>query len=392
VIDQLNEVENYFVEARPLDFHCHGVGRYDFAHLDTLSLDGIEQHLAGAHLDCVITLYVSERGFPRLLSLLREYSEAPEQRFRHIAGFALEGPLLSSVGGTPMEGAWRPTRNQWHELAATGSSSLRYVVLSPDVEVDPAGTGSTAAPGEAVATVDEVVEILASANISPAFGHFSKSDPHKSAAAIRRLLSIVRLTGVRTGRQTPVFSDHLLNDMPTLVTYAWRTGEQRRSRRQELDKMGLEDWRLSTLAETLGPVPATLLHAAAAGELTACLNFDGDHVDLEICRRIVELIGSDNLVAITDRVEGERLAQRDLRRSSQNSLLYQNDGIVAAGSQGLPRQQENMRKIGLSEVDIWKLSALTANRCLGRTNYTGFTLVRGSTASPADDRTINLAT
>lgn len=351
----------YIVAAQPIDFHCHGIADFDFADLASLELDAVETVLASSGLQCILTVYVSQDAFEKLIGLL-EYSSRSD--FKQILGIALEGPLLSSIGGTPRQGAWIPTRQQWERLVRAGSGTLRYVVLSPDVLVDSAGTGSPLSQGHYLATVDEVVAMLVRAGICPAFGHFDKSDPGASAAAVRRLLNVVERENSKQLQPTPVVSDHLMNDMPSLVRYAWRTPSSRSLRSEEISLLRLDEWRLEKLFQQLGPVPATLLQAAYTGEMMACLNFDGEHVDLAICQRIVELIGVDNIIAITDRVEGRHLAGRPLRMTPDSTLLYQQDGLVAAGSQDLATQGRNMRSIGCTEVDVWKLVAFNPMRAV----------------------------
>ena len=186
--DRLDPGLPYLVEALPIDFHCHGVGTVDFADLENIDLSKVEMLLAEEGVQCVLTVYVSEPAFPALLSLLAQYQDAAGTALHYLRGVAIEGPLLTSVGGTPRQGTWIPTRRQWRQLAQFGGAVLRYAVLSPDVRVDPSRMGSPASSQEALATVDEVVETLVGAGVSPAFGHFAKSDPFYSAAAIRRLL------------------------------------------------------------------------------------------------------------------------------------------------------------------------------------------------------------
>jgi len=110
----------------------------------------------------------------------------------------------------------------------------------------------------------------------------------------------------------------------------------------------------------VGEVSGALIRAAHDGRLRLCLNFDGEHVDLEICRRVVELVGSRAVVAMTDRVDVGRLAGLPLERGPESELWYQATGLVAAGSSSVDRQMHTLRSIALDEPDVWRLAALNA--------------------------------
>jgi N-acetylglucosamine-6-phosphate deacetylase len=95
------------------------------------------------------------------------------------------------------------------------------------------------------------------------------------------------------------------------------------------------------------------------------MNFDGEHVDLVVATAIVDLLGADCLIGITDRVEGGILAGRRLISHNTDTLLYQHEGVVAAGSQTIDRQMQNLRSSGVSEDAIWQMFALTPGSFFG---------------------------
>ena len=64
-------------------------------------------------------------------------------------------------------------------------------------------------------------------------------------------------------------------------------------------------------------------------------------------KKVVELVGPENLLVMTDSIESKRLAGRDLYLKSGSTLLYQDEGVVAAGSQTMLKQIQNMFSIGL---------------------------------------------
>jgi hypothetical protein len=353
----------YGVPLWPIDVHCHGVGRFDFTDIPELALGEIEQHLEEQGIWCVLTLYLPREGFDGFLKLMEAFAAGRKRGiYRSIRGVALEGPFLASHGGTPRSAVWRPTRREWQRLAACGELGLRYVVLSPDA---PPGSEATPhdAPDRPPAHAGWIVDLLLESGIRPALGHFLKSDPIESARAIRGLLDAARRRGA--GGPSTFISDHLFNDMPLAFTHCWRTGAARLRRDEDLAALRLAEWSLGDLDDRLGPVPAALIRGAHEGILTPCLNFDGEHVDLAICRRVVELLGAGRLIAITDRVQSASLGGQRLRRQEGSTLLYQSEGIVAAGSQPIDQQIDNMRSIGLGEAEIWQMFGLVPARALG---------------------------
>jgi N-acetylglucosamine-6-phosphate deacetylase len=367
----------YFVEALAVDFHCHGVGSYDFGNLRAVDLDEIEALLAAQGVQCVVAAHMLQQSFTTLPDVLARYKPS---KHRHILGFALEGPLLKSVGGAPLATSWMPTRAQWRRLTRFGGDVIRYVVLSPDFQ---SGVSSPPSDPEGHPDVGELIEMFVEAGISPAFGHFGKKNPESTARITRRMIDRAIAARIRYGVRTSLLTDHLMNDMPCIIPYAWRSKNERAERDRDLISINTYEWKIENLSAKIGPVPTVLIRAAHDAELTACLNFDGDHVDPVICEAIIRLTGADNIIAITDRVESPRLAGLALTPSHENSLLYQSQGIVAAGTQSVAMQARTMRNIGLTEKEIWKLTSLNARRVLsdnaGRSHLlkSGITFVPG---------------
>jgi hypothetical protein len=271
------------------------------------------------------------------------------------------GPLLSSFGGTPERGAWRPTDKEWGQLADCGQRGLVYVVLSPDADLPGARLPP---PSAGRPPVDWVVQRLLQGSVRPAFGHFSRSHPAGSADAIDRLLAVAA-DEVGSTRDR-ILTDHLLNDMPLLFRHAWRGPRAQELRDSELTAIDLPSWSLSSLVEVAGPVPASLMRAAAAHQLTACLNFDGEHVDLAIARRVVDVVGPLALITMTDRTDRPSLGGQALTRRAGSTLWYQRDDVVAAGSTPLERQRANMRKTGLDDDTIRLMTVTVPHRVLAR--------------------------
>lgn len=349
-------VGEYLSPLWPIDFHCHGIGRFDFSEVDTLDLAEVDSLLAQQGIDAIITLHLSRRYLQSFAALCRRFhAGARDGLYTHIGGFALEGPVLASSGGAPAAGVWAPTCGEWETIAACGEYGLVYVVMSPDAgEASSEFTGRAGLPP----STDWMAETLLDGGVRPALGHFLHDQPERSAAASRRLLAI----GQR--RQVEFISDHLFNDMPRAFRHAWRTADERRFRDDELRTHAPWDWSPGRLAQLLGPVPAALLEGARGGSIMLCLNFDGDHVDLEFSSRVVSLLGSGRLIGMTDRVEGGRFGGKQMTQRLDNSLLYEERGIVAAGTKTISQQLENLRRRGVREEAIWQMFAFNPARMI----------------------------
>lgn len=211
--------------------------------------------------------------------------------------------------------------------------------------------------------IDEVVAILVSSGVRPALGHFHKFDPARNAESILRVIDVARQLGARPFDGS-IITDHLFNDMPCLVRYAWRTPENRRVREEELAALELDDWDLDHLPEIVGPVPATLMQQAVQGWLTLCLNFDGEHVDHAVARRAVQLVGPSNVMVMSDRSDVPFLGGQPLTKGVDSGLWYQSERVVAAGSTSLSRQMAYIAEMGHSVEDLWTMSSFVALRVL----------------------------
>lgn len=337
----------------PIDFHCHGIGRFDFAEPSDLLLDELEKHLRIEGTAAILTLYLPKNNLPDFVRFVGNFAAGrKEGRYKHILGIALEGPVLASFGGTPERGCWMPTLQEWNTLAKLGPLGLVYIVISPN---------ATLPEGEDFPkSICEIVDLLLDHRVVPALGHFGKSaDPKTAAQSIKEICERVLTRG-----EGPLYTDHLYNDMPVNSRYHWRTAEEKADRARVVPAILSQEWTEENILDVLGPVPAMLINYAKKGVLKICLNFDGDHVDLEVCRRTVEFVGADNLMLMTDRIQSEILAGQRLRRNNENTLLYQAKGIVAGGTLSVMRQIGNMLNVGLDPESVLSISHSTAARSL----------------------------
>src|SRR5215204_4877051 len=103
-------IMNYLIH-KSIDFHCHGVGRFDFTEIPAIDLQEIEAILAARKQHVILTLYLPKPNFENFLNLMENFHQGKQQgKYEHIVGFGLEGPLLASHGGTPEKGVWVPTK------------------------------------------------------------------------------------------------------------------------------------------------------------------------------------------------------------------------------------------------------------------------------------------
>lgn len=349
-----SELINQLVESS-IDFHCHGVGRFDFTEIQALDLEEIENILATRKQQAILTLYLPKPNFEDFLNLMETFNKGKKAgKFDHLVGFALEGPLLASHGGTPEKGVWMPSRLHWQEIAACGKKGLIYVILSPDAQL----LGSNFQFDVSCPNIKWIAETLLEGGVLPAPGHFIKVDPQGSAKLLQDIFDVV----VTWGRGSTI-TDHLFNDMPRNFKHAWRTPEERANREVEIKALDLESWNLTNLEEKLGIVPAVMIRNTRKGLVKICQNFDGEHVDLAIVKKIVELVGAENMLMMTDSIESKRLAGRHLHRMQGSTLLYQDEGIVAAGSQSVIQQITNRVSIGLSLKQIEQITSICSIQC-----------------------------
>lgn len=340
-------------------FHSHGIGEFDYSALSPDDLEPIDRLAAERDLQILPTVYLRRDYFPRFAKVVRTFAAAKERNeLSNIVGFSVEGPLLGPEGGVPREGRWRPTADEWRELASLGRDGLRYIVIAPDaMDLDD--------PISADFSFGDLLLELYDHGVRSAVGHFKRADPDLSAARLSAVVDF--LHSHYEASPYLVLTDHLFNDMPRVFVNAWRTPEEKARRLPELAAFLAVEWMPSNLAETLGPVPGFLLNAARAGLLTPALNFDGEHVDIEICRRTVDFLGADRVIAMTDDTESSIMAGESLHQVQHSGLWHRADGAISAGSCGYRGQVENMTRAGFSSPEIDTLFLDTPGRALAFT-------------------------
>lgn len=328
-------------------YHFHGIDGFDFSDLSPGDLPAVQDAAATRGYGIVPTVYLRRENLPRTVEIMKEYDRlAQAGAVPNIAGFAIEGPLLGPQGGIPRAGRWYPTAREWADIASLGPLGLRYIVMAPDAMAleERIDDGPTFA-GLLTSFYEQGLRI--------AVGHYHRDAPERSARRLREVLDFLH----NRYESSPylVLTDHLYNDTPRNFVHSWRTPDEWARRDAQLRRTLEPDWDEADLRQLLGPVSAEMLSAARQSLLFPCLNFDGYHVDLEICRRTVDYLGVERLVALTDHTEVATMAQEPLTRSGHNPLWLRDDGAVAAGSSGYEQQRRNMLSIELDEAAVERL-------------------------------------
>ncbi len=324
-------------------FHTHGLGRFDFSDLNEIDLVAINEIARRRDVLLCPTIFLTECKLDHFETLLCAYAQQA-QSLERIVGWAIEGPMLGSKGGTPVGAIWRPTAEQWRQMARWFDLGLKYMVMAPDIFM----LGDDI--GRDMRFADLITLIYASGG-RIALGHFEGQSAVESARRLEAVLGHIE----EQFKPSPylVLTDHLFNDMPRAFKHAFRTSAEMAERRAELARHEDHGWRAATLDDLLGHVPAALLRAARAKRLTPSLNFDGGHVDLEICRQVVAFLGAKRLIAITDHTELLSLGGEVLRLDAHTRLLYRSDSVLAASFVTHEEQRVHMRSIGMSEEAIF---------------------------------------
>ncbi|GAA2802815.1 hypothetical protein GCM10010441_29420 [Kitasatospora paracochleata] len=340
-------------------FHTHGIGRFDYSSLQPDDLEAVDALAREHDLTVLPTVYLRRDHLASFTEVMKAFDALKRDgRLPAIAGFAMEGPLLGPEGGIPRAGSWTPTGAEWRAIASLGTLGLRYVVMAPDaLALDEKISTACTFAGLLTELYDQGTRI--------ALGHFTRENPKRSAERTKDVLNQLH----ESYKSSPylVLTDHLFNDMPRAFTHAWRTPHQCDRRQHELAKFMDEAWAPDTLADTLGPVPAALLEATRANLLTPALNFDGHHVDLAICRRTVDYLTPQRLIAMTDDTELDAMAGEILHQLPNSPLRYRDDGAVASGSSGYPVQAANMASVGLTDADIETMFSTVPSQALAFT-------------------------
>jgi len=338
----------YFVEGAPVEVHIHGVDTIDFSEdIKNLDLITIQKILRQEGMLAIPTVFLNKSSIDDFVALMQRFAKLKNGgKLENIIGFAVEGPILLSGGGTPTPGGWEPTQEEWKKLADCAKHGLKYVVISPDWDLD---------------KLLPVAELLLSNGVYLSLGHSRKDHIEEAVKGIHSIVELASKLGYKK-YSGAISVDHIFNDMPHTIKKAWRSVPERRGRQQELMDMQIDQWNIDSIQKHVGSVPGTLMQLAREGLVTLFLNFDGYHVDLQICKKIYELVGAKGIIPMTDRIETDVFGGQKLEKKEIGTLWYQRNGIVAAGSSTLDEQMMHMRSLNIPEKDIWQMCSLNPLR------------------------------
>jgi len=250
-----------------VDLHCHGGGGASLP--DATSLDDVRR-AADEHLrHGTTTLVASLVTAPRDVLLARTTLLAAAADAGVVAGVHLEGPFLSRArcGAQHPDDMVDGDPGLVRELAAAARGHLVTMTVAPEV------------PGVVSGAGDDVLRALVEAGALPSVGHTDGSAEQADVAIDRAFDLLATSPAARSGRPT---ATHLFNGMRPL---------------HHRDP---------------GPVAACLA-AAARGELVVELVADGTHLAPATVRAVLDLVGADAVVLVTDAMAAAGMADGDYR-------------------------------------------------------------------------------
>lgn len=251
-----------------VDLHCHGGGGAGFP--DATDAQTVRVAVAEHRRHGTTTLVASlVTAPPEVLRertvLLAELADAGE-----IAGIHFEGPFISAerCGAQDPAAIQAPDTALTAELLELAAGHGRTMTLAPEI---PGAVG----PGG-------VLETLVAAGALPSFGHTAASGAQIRAAVGQ---AGALLAGSPTARSRRPTVTHLFNGMAPVHH------------------------------RSPGPVPE-LLAAARQGRVVLELIADGTHVETGLVRNVVEIVGRENVVLVTDAMAAAGMADGDYQLGS----------------------------------------------------------------------------
>ncbi len=311
-----------------IDVHCHGGGGASFP--DSTSLQDVKT-AASEHLKNGTTTLVA--------SLVTAPVDILEQRATLLAkavgegiieGIHFEGPFLSE--------------------ARCGAQDPRYLIpATPDVarRLVAAASGKavsmTIAPERATGSEGrEALEVLVGGDVLPSWGH-TDSGIETAEAAVEAGLDLIsdKASPTRGGRATVT---HLFNGMRPL---------------HHRDP---------------GPI-SVFLAAAERGDVVVEMINDGTHLDPQLVRQVLDIVGRDNAVFVTDAMaaagmpDGDYVLGPQAVRVEGGVARLAEGGAIAGGTARLVDcVRTAVLKSGISLVDAVYLGTVQGAKILGLTD------------------------
>lgn len=302
-----------------VDLHCHGGGGASFpdaADARTARTAVVEHRRHGTTSLVASLVTASADTLRERVATLADLADAGE-----IAGIHLEGPFLSAARCGAQDPALllAPDTGLVDELLALGRGHVVTMTLAPELRGNrgPAGVGAH----------------LAAAGALPSWGHTDAGPEDARAAVIE--------SAAWLGEGTRPTVTHLFNGMHPL---------------HHRDP---------------GPVP-DFLAAARRGAAVVELIGDGVHLDPALVCAVVELVGPDNAVLVTDAMAAAGMPDGAYRLGSQDVLVAAGvarlaaDGALAGGTAHLLDVVRTTVAGGVPLADAVRMASTTPAAVLGR--------------------------
>lgn len=327
-----------------VDVHCHGGGGASFP--DATDLAQVEtaakEHLRHGTTTLVASLVTA--SIPVLAQRARLLSQAVEQGT--IAGIHFEGPFLSEArcGAQDPRYLANPTVDDMGTLIEAANGAARSMTIAPERFVSEEGRAS--------------LEVLIRGGAIPSWGHTDAGleDTAKAVAWGNEVLAKYPTGGLNRASVT-----HLFNGMRPL---------------HHRDP---------------GPI-AEFLSAAAEQSLVVEMICDGVHLQPHLVRNVVEIVGRDNCIFVTDAMAAAgmpdgvySLGPQQVRVEGGVARLLEADSLAGGSAHLLDCVRVAVQQAGLSLVDAAYLASAQGARLFGWDDLGSLQVGKSSNLVAVDD-------
>lgn len=327
-LDVTTVPEGSFIAPGFVDVHSHGGGGASFPDATTLEEVKVaaDEHLKNGTTTLVASLVTA--AIPVLEERAALLAQAVEAGV--IVGIHYEGPFLSKArcGAQNPKYLVPATPSDAQKLVDAARGYAVSITLAPEHCLDEDGRAA--------------VKILINGGILPSWGHSDCTTAQANEAVdMGEVLLDSAPRKIRGGLGTVT---HLFNGMPPMHHRA------------------------------PGPIPA-LMAAASEGRLIAELISDGVHLDPALVTEVINLVGRDNLVFVTDAMaaagmkDGEYVLGPNAVTVQDGVARLTEGGNLAGGTSRLADQVKTaVQKGGVPLVDAIHLASKQGTKVLGLTD------------------------
>ncbi len=310
-----------------IDLHCHGGAGISFPDCDSLDAvaQGADEHLRHGTTTLVASLVTATiEELEQKAALLATAVEV-----NYIHAFHFEGPFISATrcGAQDPQKIQKLTPENAQRLVQAARGQAFSITIAPEQVCTPLGK--------------QGLQILVEGNLLPSWGH--------TAASLKQTRQGVA-TGFELLSKNP---RHLENSSvrPATVTHMFNGMDPLHHRHP-------------------GPIPE-FLAAAKRSQLLVELICDGIHLDLQLVVSMVELLGRDSIIFVTDAMaatgmpEGEYVLGGQRVQVKGGAAYLDTDGCLAGGISHLLEQVQLATTAGISLCDACFMASTSPARALG---------------------------